>query len=372
MDGMTNPASGASPGRAPGTERRASTAQVTLVVVPRERFGLARRSLEDILANTSEAHELVYVDAGGPAELTAWITEQAKERGFTHVRVDRPLSPNEARNLGARHAATPYVVFLDNDVFVKPGWLAPLVEAADETKADIVVPLTCHGWPLHQEIHQAGGEFAPDPKAFFATPAGQRQIVEVMHHQGAKVDQVTLTRSETQLCEFHAVLVRRDLFDRIGPLDEEFLATKEHLDLCMRTVEAGGRIVFEPRSVATYLFPNRHNPLERTDWPFFLLRWSQDWQWRSLMRMREKWGLSDKGYLDVRRDMLDWRHWEGVLKPQLRKVPVVGHNRIWLGLGRRALLPLLRLYVGRLVARAEQARRADPGLGQPVEPARGS
>src|SRR5688572_14062824 len=131
--------------------------RVTVVVVPRERFSCAPESLESIYRETDVPFELVYVDGGSPPRIRRYLDAQARSRGFQLVRTDCYLSPNEARNLGLRDVDTEYVVFIDNDVVVTPGWLGKMVECADETSAGVVGPLTCIGRPEHEIIHLAGG-----------------------------------------------------------------------------------------------------------------------------------------------------------------------------------------------------------------------
>ena len=143
---------------------------VTIVVTPRERFGVARQSLENIYETTPEPFDLIYVDARSPADLSDWIADQSQQRGFTHVKLDHFVSPNEARNIGIKLAKTPYVVFYDNDVIATPGWLTPLVQCTEEEGAAVVAPLICEGNPLHQRIHQAGGYFTKDVQGFFQHP----------------------------------------------------------------------------------------------------------------------------------------------------------------------------------------------------------
>jgi glycosyltransferase involved in cell wall biosynthesis len=335
--------------------------RVTIVISARERFGAALESLDNVLGETPEPVELVYVSGRAPGAVVEEIDRRAAERGFRHVKLDRFLSPNESRNIGVAEASGEYVVFLDNDVFCAPGWLTPLVECADETGADVVAPLTCHGSPLHKVVHQAGGLFAHDPEAFFAQKPGEREVIDVMHHQNDKVAELTLERSETQLCEFHAVLVRRSVFDRIGPLDEGMMATKEHLDFCMSVVRSGGKVMFEPKSIVTYLFPNRRSPITRADMPFFLVRWSPEWQRRSLRHFQAKWGVKDEGYLEKRDHMLSWRHEAGIVRPLLYKIPLVGRMTTTQKISRRTLSPLVRRISAALVAQ-EDRRRARAGV----------
>jgi hypothetical protein len=335
-----------------------SPPRVSIVVVPRERYGMAKESLASILAETPEPHELIYVSGRPPEALARHVDAMAKERGFRHIVVDRFLCPNEARNLGVAAASGEFVVFLDNDVICSPGWLPPLVACADETGADVIVPLTCHGRPPHTIVHQAGGLFAHDPQAFFAEPPGRREVMDVMHFQNEKVAEVRLERSETQVCEFHAVMARRALFDRIGPLDEEMLATKEHLDFCMTVLQSGGKIVFEPTSILTYVFPNRHNPVTSEDLPFFLLRWSPEWQERSIRHFERKWGLKPESFSEGRRMGLSSRHNMGIVRPMIAKIPYVGRNELVQKLGGRVLRPIVRRWSVKAVAEEDRRRRA--------------
>ncbi len=88
------------------------------------------------------------------------------------------------------------------------------------------------------------------------------------------------------------MLARRDVFDRLGPLDEKRLSTREHIDLSLGVLQAGGTIYFEPRSIVAYVPPP---PLERTDLRFFLLRWSDAWAQASGEHFERKWRLSLDG-----------------------------------------------------------------------------
>jgi len=335
--------------------------RVTLIVTPRERWGMALQSLESIYAARAIPFNLVYVDGGSPSAVSDQIAEQAKLRGFRHLKLSRYLLPNEARNLGLHECTTPYVVFIDNDVIVSDNWLDWLVRCADETGAEVVAPLTCQGYPFHKEIHQAGGAFAADPVAFFQTPPGERLLLDEMHLQGVKVDSVSreLTRKETQVCEFHCVLVRRLIFDRIGPLDE-MLNTRDHLDFCLSVKSVGGKVMLEPKSIITYpLFLSLNDPLTKEDIDYYLLRWSPEWQKRSLDRLEKKWGLKPDGQIQSMRKGIYWRHFEGFVKPRVTKMPLFGRNPLWIRLAHRMMRPLLAHRVRALMLEYDRQRIRD-------------
>lgn len=257
----------------------------TIVVVPRERFLLAPESLESVIAAAGTPHKLIYVDAGSPPRIARQLAEAAKRHNFTLLRTSRYLTPNQARNLALPLLDTEYVAFVDNDVFGAAGWLAALERCAEETGADIVAPLTCIGRPLHSRIHHAGGE------SRFLLRDGLRLFVERHNLNGTPLAAVRgeLKREPTEMAEFHCVLTRRSVFARHGKLDEELMASHEHIDLCLTVMEGGGRIFFEPESVITYV----PAPLALHELPFFMLRWSEEWSQRSIDRFMAKWKAAD-------------------------------------------------------------------------------
>lgn len=321
----------------------------TIIVTPRERFGVAVESLQSVVDHTSTPYRLIYIDAGSPLGIAAELERLCAAHGFSYIRTADYLSPNAARNLGQRRATTRHVVFLDNDVIVSDGWLDALVRCAEETGAEVVAPLTCQKEPLHTEIHQAGGEFAVDHRAFLAAAPEDRRITDIHVLQGHKLGEVELRRSETQCCEFHCALVRRDVFERYGDLDEKLLATKEHIDFCMTVWAGGGRVMLEPSSIVTYLFPGRERPLTRADWAYFALRWSPAWQRRSLAHFREKWSLHSDPYFEKRQAMLSWRLREGIAKPILARVPLVSKSHRLRTVGANMLVAALNSWSDRLV-----------------------
>jgi GT2 family glycosyltransferase len=284
--------------------------QVTIVVVPRERFSCTRESLESICEHTTIPFKLVYVDGGSPRHVRHYLEAQTRKKHFHLIRTDYYLSPNRARNLGLRQVNSKYVVFIDNDVVVAPGWLGSLVQCAEETGAEIVAPLICQHKPVHEIVHCAGGQTGVEVK----TKGGEveRHLLERIYHQGRQVAEIKLQRQPTGLAEFHCMLVRTEIFARIGSLDEALLNTKEHVDLCMLVARAGGAIYFEPTSIVTYV-PGP--PLAWSDMPFYMLRWSDAWELASFRRLREKWNLSEDGYFKSRYRNLGWRRRMAITKP---------------------------------------------------------
>jgi GT2 family glycosyltransferase len=293
--------------------------QVTILVVPRERFSVAARSLQSIYEQSDVPFRLVYVDGGSPSRVRRYLERQAEERGFELIRTDHYLSPNQARNLGLRHVKSEYVVFIDNDVVVAPGWLAPLVQCAAETGAAVVSPLNCEGEPIHEVIHFAGGgcHVRVEEKA----ERNERHMVDTISRQGQRLRDVRdqLKRERTEVAEFHCLLARTEIFDKIGLFDEGMLAVRENLDFCLMVSQAGGTVYFEPASVITYL---DGCPLKWSDMPFYVVRWSDEWTLASLHHFRDKWDLTEDAYFTRQYKNLAWRRKDYLIQNTLlRRVP---------------------------------------------------
>nr|RNJ67257.1 MAG: glycosyltransferase [Leptolyngbya sp. IPPAS B-1204] len=336
-----------------------TTPEVTIVVVPRERFQFAQLSLESLYEHTSYPFHLIYVDNNSPAKLQRYLQTESERKGFQLIRSDHFLSPNQARNVGLKQVRSKYVVFVDNDVIFAPGWLEALVKCTEETGATVVGSLVCQYLPVHTIVHCAGGEYmSPDEYAKFLkgeptvpqTPGvkGKWQIHEKTYHQNRKVAEVRdqLKRQPTGFVEFHAMLVRTEIFEQIGWLDEGFSCTKEYLDFCMLVARAGGSVYFEPDSVVTFLTHPPAPALHWSDLPYFMVRWSDAWERESLLHFQQKWDLAEGKYFSKRLKKLGWRRREEMIRPLVEPFSFLGANsRKWLEKRLVALEKWLNRYV---------------------------
>ncbi|MGF1482137.1 MAG: glycosyltransferase family 2 protein [Cyanophyceae cyanobacterium] len=331
--------------------------KVTLVVGPRERFSYAQKSLESIYDNTDYPFELVYVDVCSPAPVRRYLEAKAQEKQFQILDTDYYISPNQARNLGLRYVLertdSDYVVFIENDVVVKRGWLTKLVECAEETGAAVVGPLTCIGQPEHQVIHNAGG------KSYILTEVKngktKRRIRQSAYLTGRAVADVTeqLHRTQCDYVEFHCMLVRTAIFEQIGLLDEGMLATREHIDFCFVVTQAGGTIYSEREAYVTTdtlgIASNQTGlqawfgylqipDFQWSDLPYFMVRWSDAWDLASLHHLRDKWKLSEDKYFKKRYKGVGSRRQELLIKPLVRRL-TFGQGSEWL---ENLMIPLER------------------------------
>jgi GT2 family glycosyltransferase len=299
----------------------------TIVFVFRERLSPTLACLQHLLRTTSGPFELICVDGGAPESISASLRGLAAKHCFTLIRSEHYLSPNESRNLALKHVQTPYVVFVDNDVKVSQNWLDPLVRCAEETGAWLVAPLYMESIGRELKVHMFGGKVrvrdADGRPAYF-----EKHNLEHEPLNGER----QLGRQETDLIEFHALLMNMEAYRSLGPLDEKFFSCSEHADLCLAVKKAGKQIYLEPSSVIIHEIPDRLDDIDRE---YFALRWSDAWTQASLERLAEKYGIprQDRGIRQTDR----WvkRHRQAAMAPYPR-------IRRWLGTtGHRAFRKLI-------------------------------
>ena len=84
-----------------------------------------------------------------------------------------------------------------------------------------------------------------------------------------------------------------------------------------------------------------------SDLAFFMLRWSDEWELKSLKRFRKKWNLDKDKYFKKRYKRLGHRRHYAFLRPMIRKItfgqPIPWLEKVVIGLERQ----LNRLITGR-------------------------
>lgn len=308
--GAPAPRAASAPPAAPAPPAAAATARlvdaagaprVTIVVTQRERFSYTQASLESLYAATPGPFRLVVVDGGAPPAVARYLAAESARRGFRLLRHERLLPPQIARKFGAAEAASEFVVFAENDILFRPGWLEALVRCADETGAGAVGPLYLidhrvgrhvAGRPdLAQDnagqdiVHMAGGE------ARFAVEGGKRLFCERHYFCEEPLAAVRglLKRERTDMVEFHCLLARYSLLADGALLDEAIPNGAAHIDFCLAAAARAAAVYLEPDAVVVNVPAWR---LRRMDWPLYYAQWNDRLNRACLARFAAKWKLA--------------------------------------------------------------------------------
>ena len=141
----------------------------------------------------------------------------------------------DACNVGAAAARGAHLVFLNNDTAVLPGWLDHLLETieGDDSIGAVGSLFLYPDW----RIQEAGAIIWRDGAAFHY---GWGKALDDRRYTFAR---------EVDYCSGASLLIRRDLFERLGGFDRRYApAYYEDADLCFGVRSLGYRVVYQPAS----------------------------------------------------------------------------------------------------------------------------
>lgn len=218
------------------------TQPLVSVVIPSGSDELLARCLLSLRDRTTYPNlEVVVVDskAGGLS-----CAEELLE-GLPHriVPYAGRFSFSLAINIGAAAAAGEYVVLLNDDTEVRSGdWIERMLEHALTPGVGVV---GCKLLYPSGEVQHAGVVIAPGGMGaghinvgFPGDAPGYRGLLDTTHNCSAV----------TGAC----MMVSKHLFAQLDGFDESFDSEYSDVDLCLRAIERGQRVVWTPRAVLTH------------------------------------------------------------------------------------------------------------------------
>lgn len=264
-----------------------SQLRVTVVVVPRESFNMTVDVVNRIYAVTSPIFKLIVMEGHAPESVRAQLREIERTKpNCKIVYSDRWYYPHELVNQSMPLIDTEYVVYIDNDVEVMEGCVEELVACADETKAGCVHPvyLTETLKKSFHKIHVAEG------KLIKRMQNGYLFLDSTMPYSGTSYDDYPGKDhpKPSDFFEWHCVMFRKSLLDKVGPLDD--LNISEHLDYTLRIVQAGEKIMLAPKAAGAYDY-ERIFKFRGADRKYMLYRWGVAKSAESLERFCKTWNL---------------------------------------------------------------------------------
>jgi glycosyltransferase involved in cell wall biosynthesis len=295
------------------SESPAAAPRIMALMVQRERYSPARIAIEAFLACTPTDVDLIYVDGGSPWEEEQAIAAIARRTDRLRVlRHESPLRLNLARRFGALAMGSvgvgeDFVLLLDNDVIVEPGWFEPLLARAAQG-IPVVMPLILEGDPAADEpvIHSAGWAIDVERNTDY-------DHINARHDfQHSPLSRHHLESGPITGIELHCCLMRRSVFDQLDwddRLDEPF----SFLDISLQLRRLGQAMWLEARSQVTFLHPQMVGGFTPADLELYLFRWDDRVLNESVRYLRRRWRLATT-------DPLLWRIWRWAIAN--RQVPL--------------------------------------------------
>ena len=203
--------------------------EAAIIIVSYDNCQYLQLCLESLWAKTGyPRYRVIVVDNGSGPEVADYLrAEQQRQPRLTVQFNSANLGFARANNIGLSLAADcQYVVLLNDDTIVTPGWLPRLLKHLDDDATlGMVGPLT--NWASDAAKISPGYE-SIDRLDEFAAELGQAQA--------GRLD-------ATPRLDMFCVAARREVIDQIGPLDESYgLGMFEDDDYALRLGQAGYRL----------------------------------------------------------------------------------------------------------------------------------
>ena len=218
--------------------------KVTVAILNYNGEEMLGRFLPSVLQNSPGAR-IVVADNASTDGSVAFMKERFP--GVELVLLDRNYGFAEGYNRVIEHIGTEYVLLLNSDVEVTPGWLEPLMAAldADENVVACQPKVLDYKRKSHFEYAGAAGGFIDR----YGYPFCRGRIFDTVEEDKGQYDTV----ADIFWATGAALLIRTAAYRDAGGLDGRFFAHMEEIDLCWRLRARGHRIVCVPASTVYHV-----------------------------------------------------------------------------------------------------------------------
>lgn len=205
------------------------TQKISIIILTWNCLDYTKRCLDTLRQHTDlDRHDVIIVDNGSTDGTVEFL------RSLDWIRLiqnDTNLGFVKGNNIGIRHS-DPHsdILLLNNDIEIaQDGWLETLKQAA-YTSDDIGIVGCRLTWPDGRLLH--AGTFMPVDTMWGQQIGGLEQDVN-QYNRIRDVDGIV----------FACAYIKREVIDRIGLLDEDYVSYFEDTDYCLKAQQAGFRVV---------------------------------------------------------------------------------------------------------------------------------
>jgi GT2 family glycosyltransferase len=219
---------------------------ISLIIVNRNVGELLSHCLDSIRAASDINHEVIVVDNASSDGSQALLA-----RKYSEVKLvinSQNLGFAAACNIGIRASSGKYPVLLNPDTLLDPGCLKKLYDFMDANSktgiagprvmnTDGTVQPTCRVIPDYSNIIFA--RKSPITALWPGNPGASRYML-----QGLPEDKSSPGPALAGVC----LILRREMLEQTGLLDERYFMYLEDIDLCLRASQKGWQVVYVPKA----------------------------------------------------------------------------------------------------------------------------
>ncbi len=205
---------------------------VSIIIPVFNALSLTRECIRSLLQENKgiSSYEIIVVDNASTDGTPAWLEEECRGNSLLRVFTMREnLGFGPAVNIGMKSCKGEYFVILNNDTIVSRNWLRYLIEGMErDASIGILSPVTNYVGEGRQ-LDESAKAIPPDVKS--------------INHYAEEISGRSELVYEPNRLVFFCVMMRRELIDLIGGLDEGYeKGNFEDDDYCLRARMAGFRL----------------------------------------------------------------------------------------------------------------------------------
>ena len=206
----------------------ASGESVSTIMLTYNSAATVEAAVESALAELEEPDELIIVDNGSADSTTAILQRYAAKRGVTLIENHENLGYSAGMNIGIRASRGSHLLLLNPDTISYRGLFKGLKERLTDPQVG-AVGSTCD--------HITGDQFCD-----YHLPNNHKRLSRSELHQ--VLQSLNSGRSmETRLLMGVCLMLRREVLNHVGLLDEELFFGADDLELCWRLRSHGYRLL---------------------------------------------------------------------------------------------------------------------------------
>ncbi len=204
--------------------------KVSILIPTYNKVAYTHKCLQTLRTNTDSQFEVIIVDNNSTDE-TGKLLDRVRNARIIRNEENRFLAP--AWNQAAKAAQAEYLLFLNTDVFVQPECINMLVKTLESASDIGAVGAKLLG--RDGRLLEAGSIIWSDGSTF---GYGRGEDPGKPEYNFVR---------DVDYCSGACLLVRRDLFEKLGGIDESFIPMYyEETDLCVRIWRNGFRVLYQP------------------------------------------------------------------------------------------------------------------------------
>jgi GT2 family glycosyltransferase len=265
--------------------RRNEPADVSVIIPMYKSNNVVGDLIKSWLLNDGIKWEIIFVDDSCPNNSKDVVIQNWAARRPLHQPVGRIIYNTETKgygqtcNVGAEHASGEYLIFLNADTTVTPGWIDPIVKLLRQPDVGLVGNLQIkEGGMWNGHIDSAGSEWSWERDCF--DHIGRhiyhgRALPEPMKPELAPPD--VLNDGVREMVTGCCFGIRRDLFRYIGGFNPNYrIGYWEDAELSLFVRELGYKVMFTSKSIIHHKLSHTNSgahPFAEFNKQYFKNRW---------------------------------------------------------------------------------------------------